>query len=154
MLIGQTMAESRVFASRRIPADQEELPISLVFTGTEQVSEFDNMTDKRELEILVECIASIGTSEDAENLDDKLDNFANQVEYVFLQDPQLGDLIDNMQLESSEPGVDENDPDIQAVVLKYKVTYYTERTVDQGNLALMTAGVSINGDSQEITLPQ
>jgi hypothetical protein len=123
LLTNKTNAEDRVYPNRFMPLDEENLPAVCVYAITENVSEFDNLTDKRILEIAIECLA------DGENADNDLDVLANQIETVFIENETLDKLVHKTDILRTEIGYDEkSQSQMQAAKLTYQVIYFTDKT--------------------------
>lgn len=161
LLAGKTIAEDRVYRARFLPHDKDTLPALCISAGPESVETFDNLTYKRELDIIIQGIASSDNLDaggaDIEDVDDLLDAFANQIEPLLLEDPTIGGIADSMDIANSEIGVDEKDDDIRAILLTVHVVYYTPKTVDldSNTVPFKTAGVSLKPAFSDVDgLPQ
>jgi hypothetical protein len=123
LLKNKTTGIDRVYQNRFMPISEENLPSICVYAITENVSIFDNLTDKRVLEIAIECLV------DGENADSDLDILTNQVESIFIQDETLQNLVHKTELVKTEIGYDEkSQSQMQAGKLSYQVIYFTDKT--------------------------
>ena len=96
-----------------------------MYAITENASEFDNLTDKRILEIAVECLV------DGETADADLDVLANSIESVMTENETLEDLVHKTELMKTEIGYDEKSQSrMQAAKLSYQIIYFTAKTSD------------------------
>lgn len=98
MLLGNTLAGTKVFASRVEPfisrSWEQELPAIVVYTMDESAEIYSAAPREylRKVELVVEIHAA-GT----ETLDDTLDTIARQVEMVLMADDTLGDTVNDLQ---------------------------------------------------------
>ena len=123
LLKNKTIAQDKVYQNRFMPLDEEGLPAICVYTITENVSEFDNLTDKRVLELAVECLIS------GETMDNDLDILANQVETIMVATDTLEGLVHKTELVKTEIGYDEkSQSQMQAAKLSYQLIYFTAKT--------------------------
>jgi hypothetical protein len=123
LLKNKTNAEDRVYPNRFMPLDEENLPAICVYATAENVTEFDNLLDKRILEIAVECLA------DGDNADNDLDVLANRIEKIFIENETLDNLVHKTDITRTEIGYDEkSQSQMQAAKLTYQVIYFTDKT--------------------------
>ena len=123
-LLNQTDAGSRVYMNRARPTWQEELPILLVYTNSEEVTvhQVSNpFTYKRTMNLSVEIAL-----EADEDIDDDLDAVGEQVEYVLYQDHSLGELVEDTRLIGTEFSIDKDgDNLLGSLKLTFEVIYYS-----------------------------
>lgn len=132
MLLNKTDAKENVFPSRVRPVWSEELPVILVYSDGDS-REIDSTPRRYRVEnnLRIEVIDQ-GV---AENLDDRLDDLASQVEYVMAQDFTLGDLCQNVAHLESQMTIDkEGDQLIGSTVLSYSAIYYADSVKDNFTL--------------------
>lgn len=132
LIAGKTQAEDRVFSNRARRIWPEECPLIVVYSKTETVQEFEKSPRslKRELQIAIECIAKAD-----ENIDDTLDEIAQEVETALGSDESLGNLCADIILEQTEMNLSgDGETVFGAAILTYQVTYITELVEQDGNL--------------------
>ena len=134
LLDGATDAEERVFASRILPARRQELPLIAVYTLDESVDSESLNTAPRELtrnlSLVIEAWVSPGDAPD-----DRMDDFAQQIEDVMHADPYIGGAVGESILESVETELlEEGDRMMGLVVLTYAVVYRTMAPEESGDL--------------------
>lgn len=149
----QTVAEDRVFTNRFLPVpatdEDYQLPAICVYTLEESVTDQDNITQKRVLDLVIECLA-----EDPD--DTVIDDFTNQVESLLVQDETAGGVACEITLSRTSIAYDEESKtDFRAAKLTYTATYFTEKTADSPTDDFQTAHVDYNDGafSDTITLP-
>jgi hypothetical protein len=125
LLDGTTDAEDRVYASRILPLKKHTLPVITVYTLDETVDADSVNTAPRELtrnlSLVIEAWVSPG-----EDPDDRMDDFAQQIEDVMHADPYLGGAVGESVLESTETELlIEGDREMGLVILTYAITYRT-----------------------------
>lgn len=125
LLTGNTSVGANVYGSRtRQLWPAEELPAILIYTLTEEVSQFDSapLRLKRDLTLAIQIIARMD-----DGLDDALDDIAQEVESVMSENYYIGDLCGDQALSSVEMHLQaEGDAPHGSCILAYTVTYYTE----------------------------
>jgi hypothetical protein len=135
LLIGKTNAKEKVFVSRSVPVDVEDLPAILIYSTSENVRRFNEAPKdyQRELTVAVECLA---TGNDDDDLDLKLEVLGETVESLMEIDETLGDIVHKVELTGT--GYTQ-DPDGQSplgsLVLQFAVTFYTD-AIRPGSICL------------------
>lgn len=127
MLINQTRAGLRVFASRVIAWNANELPGIAVYTPIDETQEESKETAPRELVrdlmLVVEC-AMNATGAEPEDIENALDDFAQEVETVIGLDYTLRDSAKDAWIAGTETIIlAEGDELISVAALKFKVEY-------------------------------
>ncbi len=124
IMTGNTSVGANVFASRtRQLWPAEELPAIMIYTLAEEVSFFDASPQrlKRDLTLAIQIVARAD-----DELDDTLDDIAQQVESIMSENQYLGDLCGDLLLTSVEMHLSpEGDSQHGSCILAYTVTYYT-----------------------------
>jgi hypothetical protein len=133
LLMGQTIAESRVFKSPYpVLADGETQvarPYLCVFIDSEQVEQdFDVETDRRTDSVVVECVC--------EDMDD-LDALSDSVEYILRQSETLYGIVDKIKLNSGAFGAVDADlhSPVMSWVMRYSAVYYGSNFTDSSALS-------------------
>jgi hypothetical protein len=122
-----TSAEARVFKARVLPLDQDlELPALTVYGKDEDVDPDSKSTAPRELARTLK-LAIEGSIAVTEDLDDRLDDLAAEIEAAVDKDPTFGRTASDAILSGTLIGMDTSgDQPIGVVILTYSVTYYTQ----------------------------
>lgn len=140
-LVGKTAAEDRVFSSRVTPYHMVELPVLSVFAAEESVSP-DAARSPRILDRVLQ-LAIEGAVKLSENVDDAIDDIAEQIENVMHFDATLGGVCDDLILDSTDLDIlEEGDIAIGMFRLVFTVTYRSEGWVSQAPAEFKRAGVS------------
>lgn len=126
-LLGETDAGSRVFKARHLPTRRTELPAVLVRSGSggESVDADSSTTAPRELTCRYDLEVCAVVRVDDEDVDDTLDDMAEQIQTVMETDPFWGDLVvDSIRVntEAAEVEID-GDRSVGGLVLTYEFTY-------------------------------
>lgn len=128
-----TAAERRVFASRSAALIPKDLPAILVYAKNER-AEISNQAPreyKRTLSLSIECV-SIAYRE--EELDDKLDCFAYQVEKALFIDETFGGVASDAVLTDTEIEIlTDGEQPIGAVKIGVEITYYQRIPSDESS---------------------
>lgn len=125
-LLGLPTTASRVYQSRTLGLGREDLPCLLIYTRSEDVDVASKGRDQaRALELVIE-----GVAKQTDDLDDKLDAMAEEVEVAIEGAGRLGGLAQSVELTRSEIGSDEETQvrigsDAGTVRLVYSVQYAT-----------------------------
>lgn len=128
-LMNNTDAEANVFASRTRKISAKSLPAILVYTREETAEVFNE--SPRELKRVVSVAIEIAARAD-EDLDDQLDDIAQQVEDIMSEQQTLEDVASDVLLTRTEIQLTaDGDNQHGACILTYDVTYY-EEDVSQG----------------------
>lgn len=101
LLLGQTGAGANVFISRAIPNEAELLPVINIYTGDENVENFDESPKRyrRNLQLVIE-VGLVGDDDDG--LDLERDKFGDVIEAIMEEDETLDSLVDTINLVSNE----------------------------------------------------
>lgn len=124
-LTGLTTTGANTFESRVYPMQSAKLPAILIYTTSESSEEqafsskrVQNRTLSVEVEGFVRAIA---------NFDDTLDLIAEEVETAILDDPTLGGLAINTELESTTANYSgDGEQPVGTIRLTFEVQYRTE----------------------------
>jgi len=132
IVAGATVAGSRVYPSRVLPLRGLELPAIAVYTLDETVAGESLATAPRELtrdlSVVIEAWVKAGAVTDpkVEQVDDRMDALAEQIENIMHGDPYLGGEAGESILTGTETEiVEEGDRTLGLLLLSYRVTYRT-----------------------------
>ena len=124
---GATVAGDRVFASRRVPVWQGELPCILVFTEKEESREFNKSPRilERKCDMMVDLrIEDIDGFKQGASVDDVVDDFCEVVEALL--DRKLGGTASDCILKRTVSGIVEDGARSMGFALvTFEVTYST-----------------------------
>jgi hypothetical protein len=123
LLVGQTVADDRVTATRVLPYRRSELPAISIYTLDETVHAESRTTAPRELsrELRLEIAGWVAHGA---GMDDAMDALALEIETAMHADPYFGDAAADSILETTTMGVrGEGDSLTGLVTLTYAVTY-------------------------------
>lgn len=126
LLLGKTQADSKVFISRSIPVQSEELPCILVYSATENIEQFNEAPKdyRRRLTLIIECIDA-GDNDD--DLDERVEKLAEIVETLMEVDETLGGLVNRLNLIGTDY---QQEPDgespMGSLILRYSVEFFTD----------------------------
>lgn len=129
LLLNKSEAKDRVFINRTIPTQSEDLPVILIYSMGEAVRRFNEApkTYRRNMSVRIECIAS-GSNDD--DLDLTLEKIADVVERQMEIDDTLGDLVNKVELSSTDY---QADPDAESptgiLALTYDVEFFTDAII-------------------------
>lgn len=122
-LTGNTSAGANVFASRTRSIPASKLPAILVYTSSETAEVFNQ--SPRELRRTLSVGIEIAARAD-DDLDDALDDIAEQVERVMSEHQTLSGTASDVLLTGTEITLTKDgDNQHGAAILTYEVTYYT-----------------------------
>lgn len=147
LLFDKTEALDRVFPNRARQLWPEELPAILVYTRSENVTEFDHAPRslKRDLRLAVEVVAKAD-----EQLDDQLDEIARQVEDALLGEDTLGGVCSDCLLSDVELALTgEGETLWGTLLMTFQITYFTEvkdSDVELANLERVNVDYRLNED--------
>lgn len=145
LLAGETVAGSRVEATRIAPYRRQELPAIGVYTLEETVDGESALTAPRELtrELKLEIA---GWVTPGSSVDDAMDALALQIEQAMEADPTLGGVAGDSILVSTTTGLQgEGEQLMGLVTLEYSVTYRTDvLELAEGSGEFLTADVLFN----------
>lgn len=163
ILKDKTNAGGRVYPNATVPPWQEELPVILVYTVSENASKYAEAPREleRALSVTIEIIAE-GPEVNEEladfkpgevSVEDQVDNIAEQVENAMSADETFGGLTDDSILTNTEFEFDGNGGSpIGSARLTYSVTYFTMSPRSNPEFpAFNTAGVDYNIGEDENT---
>jgi len=131
-LIGNTDAGTRIYTSRVKPIWEDERPLILVYSRTENVTEFAVAPREydRVLELSIEIVI-----DGADDIDDDLDIVGQQVEAVMFEDDTWGGLASDTQLKGMSMQIEKDGKQlIGSLILNYEVTYHTKAVNDPNTL--------------------
>lgn len=154
LLIGATAAGARVFPSRVLPLRTPELPTIAVYTADESVEEGSRQSAPRELERLVSVVVEAWVAP-ADDVDDAMDDIAEQIEVALHADPYWGGVVGDSILTGSETEVvGQGDRRMGLVILTYAAIYHTLAPEppddgDMDNLVQVDTTFDHNGDTHE-----
>ncbi|MGC0371840.1 MAG: hypothetical protein DGJ47_000541 [Rickettsiaceae bacterium] len=124
-LMRNTMAQERVYDSRLYNLQQNALPGIIVFCDYEEVStetiSFPR-SQMRNLRLTVECYVK-----DHQHINSHIDKITHQVETLIMSDANLGGLVKDCRLESTENNYNnEADYPVAVASLIFKISYRTK----------------------------
>lgn len=142
----------RVYAQRKTPVDESNLPAILVYTDSESIDQVDNVLYKRTLKLSVEIQAG---GVDEPTVSAQLDSIATEVETSFLNDEQFGDLVEySIFTGTSEAFTDEGRQIIGGCKIDVDLIYYTENVALDPSDGFAAIAGSVSGLGVETTMPQ
>lgn len=141
-----TAAEDRIFGSRVRSIKEKELPCILVYTKQEsaEVSIEAPREFKRDLTVTLELIVQGDTETD---VDDALDDLAEQVEYAIFREETFGGVVSDVLLGETEIEIlSEGERPVGGAKISLTMPYYQQMPGDQtGALeALETVNIKID----------
>lgn len=125
LVAANTAAQDRVFTTREVPWKRIELPGIAVYAVEETVE--DHRTLPRELARTL-TLAIVGVTSLTEDVDNALDDLAEQIETAIHADPSFGleaDGVDAFLASTQIEVVEEQGRPMGAVRLTYAVRYFT-----------------------------
>lgn len=139
-----TAAGQRVYKSRATPWRTVELPAISVFSAEELVDEGSEESSPRELKRGADFVLDLVLAMPADgDVDDALDDLAEQVENAIDQDRYLGNTASDSFLVSSTFGeVPEGNRPMGALRLVYRTRYLTDAPAATQVVPLQKAGVT------------
>lgn len=130
LVAGATVAADRVFPSRILPLRALNLPAIAVYTNDDVVDPDSLQTSPRELtrelEVVIEGWVAAGAVTDpaVEQVDDLMDDLAEEIETIMHLDPYLGDTVSESILANTETEiVEEGARTLGLLLMTYSVTY-------------------------------
>ncbi len=129
LLIEKTDAGHKIFPSRVIPIEEQTLPSIQVYANSEtsEIWQEAPREYERKLSLSVQITAQAG-----DQLEDVLDQIAEQVENVLRQDHTLGELCRDIVLAGTELTINQNgDTLIGSCNITYDILYYTLAVADR-----------------------
>ncbi len=127
-LKNNTIAKDRVFAMRKLPLFQSELPCILVYTTSETASKFNESPREMERKLQL-SIAGIVQSDDKtpeSQVENTLDSLALSIETALNNNRYLDDNVSDSMLTNTDIHLDANGDKLTAsIILNYEITYYT-----------------------------
>lgn len=143
---------TKVYPQRKIPIDQESLPVVLVYTNSEKLEKLDNINVRRTLSLSIE-IQNSGTDE--KTVSDLLEEISEQIEITFMNDEKINNLVDISFLNNIEEAqAEDGDEIISAIKLDYEIIYYTENVAEIGENVAGTISANIGGLGSTNTMEQ
>ncbi len=124
VLKGKTAAGDNVFDSRARKLFESEMPAILVYTSDEKISVFN--ASPRELQRVLSVKIEVA-AQGGDELDDTLDDIAEQIESVMREEQTLNDYASDVVLTQAQTEISaEGEQSSGGCVLTYDVTYYTD----------------------------
>lgn len=127
LLLGQTVAGTRVHKTRAVPLRGGKLPALTLYTTSEAVDPSSQRTSPRELKRTVQLVieGAVKATAPGEDIEDALDALAKEVERALHRDESLAGTADDSILTGTEvETAEEGEAVFGVVVLTYAVTYY------------------------------
>lgn len=132
VITGETDAGSRVYANRIRPVWDNEFPVVIVRTVSEDTEIYATAPIEYERTLHVEIELQV-TADDS--VDDVMDIIGAQLEDRMCQDHTLGELCHDVILTGSAMTLDKDGDNLYAaLVLRYDVIYHTNPAIDAENL--------------------
>jgi len=123
LLIGKTVAGTNVFTNRTKPL--VDLPILLIYLKSEPAEVVKDLPIKREAEILIELIDKVG-----DDLDDRLDDEAYEIEKELQGNEYLDGLVENIDIINTDIRlIEEGTKRYGSLLLTYRTRYYTRKFI-------------------------
>ena len=162
LLKGNTGAKERVFPSAVYPLDEDELPAILVYTLKEKSEVYDisPRTDRRTLDLVVECAAQ------HDGLDDAMDDLTDDVERLLLDRDAYSDIrcIESVEYRSVKIAFSaDGETASGAAQMLFEVVYITDTTVEADLVPWLRAHVEMKPENalpdtppciDDVNLPQ
>jgi hypothetical protein len=130
ILLGNTLAQNRVFESRIYPLDNAKLPALLVYTKQESVSDYSisyPRTQNRQVQLTIEAYVKAHN-----NCDEVADQIALEVEQLIAASPKLGGIAKDTALTSTEIQFsDDGEKPIAYAILSFTVSYAVKENAPQ-----------------------
>jgi hypothetical protein len=122
LIAAATQAGTRVYANRVLPVAKSELPVILVYIQNEPTDrELDELPYNREPRTIIEALQKNG-----DDLDDKLDELAREIEMTFQGDKTLSGLTDDFKLTNTNIAIkEEGGAMLGSISLTYNTPYHT-----------------------------
>jgi hypothetical protein len=123
LLMDKTSAGDAVFSNRAITFSDERLPAINIQTVNESAELWSQAkkTYKRKARIAIICAAKAN-----EDVDDLLDDMADEIEEILLLDESLGDTVETILYKDTQLNVEMGDGTLGAQLINFEVTYYTD----------------------------
>jgi hypothetical protein len=154
-----TMAGNRVFSRQVGRGDEEECPYINFSLKEENLEKFEQSprTKSRKLTLKIECVVSKDT--DTDDLEDKCDDFCEQVENIFNNNRFLDDLVEDTDETSIDSDISQEGEDpIAGILLTYSINYITNEdpAYDLGDFLTINQKIQAGENiiESEINLPQ
>ncbi len=126
ILLNVTAAVDRVFPTRVLPFRTRDLPVVTVYTLEDNVDADSRMVSPRELTRSL-SVTIEGWVAPGPNVDNAIDDLAEEIETAMHADPYLGGAAADSLLESTVmESIVESDRELGWVALVYDVTYRTD----------------------------
>ncbi len=154
-LKNNTIANDRVFAMRKLPLFESELPCILVYATSENASKFNEAPREleRKLQLSITGILQAPESEilPEKRLDNALDSFALSIETILNNNRYLDDCASDSILTNTEIAIDTDGiMPAASIILNYDITYYTEACSQKPLPDLKE--ITINYKSENVTV--
>jgi hypothetical protein len=159
---GKTVAGDRVYSNRSRPQSVEKLPAIGIYNVGDTLAVFDESPRRYRRRFRLAADLYVKDTGGAE-IDDVLDDFAEQVEQAVFADTALGGTVDDIvPVETSEVMVSDQREQTAMLTITFEATFYQDAPeVDADSLADMTgthvdwdipAGEAVDAED-DITLP-
>lgn len=131
ILLGRTKAGENVFVSRSSKLDSGELPAIIIYPNNEKIQKF-NEAPKDYKRIFTLSIEVIGTAPTDDELDDLIEDMAEQIESLMEQaetddEKGFGKLISSLELVGTQYAVDPEGGDpIASIKLDFELVFYAD----------------------------
>lgn len=126
LVIGSTLCGSRVETTRTKPIARDSEPRAFLYTVSEQSSDIDTSgNQQRQIRLKIDAVAK----GDADDLQDRFDDFAVFVEKAFATDHRLGGLAAAIELRQTDFNANaDGDKPFAVISLTYDVTVITHNS--------------------------
>lgn len=147
----------RIFISRHLPLGSIDYPNILIFTeGDSLVTRHsDNPISERRQVQLVISIGHVASALDDEELQDAVDRFTFPIEQMMLDNPELGELVEDVIYSNTEVSIEsDGEGEFLHVKLVYNVIYYRDQSPLIGGNILLIGGIGyeINPDNEFVEM--
>ena len=152
ILIGKTIAGTRVFTNQAAPTWVEDLPVILIYPRSESAELFNQAPRelKREIQMVIEIVASGSeepNAEDKDTVEDILDEMSTLIECEMARDETLENLADMSILTSTDfDFAGEGAKPIGSARLVYNIVYYEASPAVAGKVAGVSPFTKIHAD--------
>lgn len=149
-LLNKTSVAERVHIGRYHAIKEEDCPAICIYSSNEVSTKNDNINQKRETDVLIQCVAY---GYDAE---EKLDDIAIEVEKKLVQDITLGGSVSDFNYVSTEYNARTEGSEVfVGLTISYKAVYYVEEVTDAPTDIADTANITYpNGEENTVDIPQ
>lgn len=126
LLVDQTDAGSKVFAGRKRPFRESDLPAIVIYTEDESPEKWNESLEyKRSLQATIEVHVKGSQSE---SIDDVLDDYAEAIETILVPNYTLDDLVNSLEMGDQDIALANEDGAYIAGRLKmtFPIEYFTQ----------------------------